>query len=206
MLKIGITGELGSGKTYISNIFQAKGVPYYNCDERSKQLLITIPELIQLIKAEFGEMIYEGNIYKNLANFVFIKDSDEKLNKLVSLINPFINADIDKFYLDNKYEKFCLIETATLYEVEMDKKLDRVIYIYVPEELRIKRAFQRSGLTEEDYRNRMKNQITSIDKIKRSNYIISNYDDFDINMQIEHIYTHLTTCDPANYIVNTLLK
>jgi len=199
MIKVGITGEMASGKSFISKLFVDKGVPYYNCDDNSKKLLITIPELIEAVKAEFGETIYEGNVYKNLAELVFIKDDNTKLNKLVSIIDPFIKADIDKFYQENLNSKWCLIETATLYEVEMEKSLDRVIYVLVPEEIRIQRAFKRSGLSEQDYKNRMKNQIDSITKIRKSDYIISNYYDFDISQMIEQIHNHLTNHDPAKY-------
>lgn len=192
MIKVGITGELASGKTSMSKLFVDKGVPYYNCDDNSKKLLVTIPELIEAVKAEFGETIYDGNVYKNLAELVFLKDDNTKLNKLVSIIDPFINADIEKFYQENANAKWCLIETATLYEVEMEKSLDRVIYVWVPEDIRIRRAFQRSGLTSQDYYNRMKNQIDSITKITKSDYIISNYDDFNIPEMIDQIWNHLT--------------
>lgn len=204
MLKVGITGELGAGKSYISELFRDKDVPYYNCDDNSKKLLVTIPELIQKVKVEFGETIYEGNIYKNLANLVFLKDDDTKLTKLVSIIDPFIKEDIDKFYETNKDSKWVLIESATLYEVGMEKTLDRIIYVSVPEEIRFQRAFQRSGMTKEDYVNRMKNQIDSITKIKKSDYIISNYSDFDISQMIEQIWNHLTNYDSEKYVIRSL--
>jgi len=204
MLKVGITGELGAGKSFISKLFVAKGVPYYNCDDNSKKLLITNPDLIESIKAEFGETIYEGNVYKNLSNLVFLKDDDTKLKKLVSIIDPFIYADIDKFYSENKDSKWCLIETATLFETEMDKQLDRIIYVYVPKKIRLQRAYERSGLTSEDYDNRMKKQIDSLTKIKKSDYIISNYDDFNILEMVDTIWEHLTNRDPEKYVFKRL--
>lgn len=204
MIKVGITGELGAGKSYISELFRDKGVPYYNCDDNSKKLLITIPELMEKVKQEFGENIYDGNVYKNLANLVFLKNDDTKLQKLVSLINPFIHADIERFYLENKDAKWILIEAATLYETQMEKTLDRIIYVSVPEEIRFQRAFQRSGMTKEDYVNRMKNQIDSITKIKKSDYIISNYSDFDISQMIEQIWNHLTNHDAEKYVIRPL--
>ena len=201
MLKVGVTGDMASGKSYISKLFIEKGVPYYNCDDNSKKLLTTIPELIEAVKLEFGATIYEGNVFKNLANLVFLKDDDTKLNKLVSIIDPFINADLENFYSDNKDSKWVLVETATLYEVGMEKTLDRVIYVWVPEEIRMQRAFQRSGLTKEDYYNRMKNQIDSITKIKKSDYIISNYDDFDILQMVDQIFNNLTYHDSSKYVI-----
>lgn len=204
MIKCGITGDLGAGKSFISKLFIVKGVPYYNCDDNSKKLLVTNQDLIECIKAEFGENIYQGNVYKNLSNLVFLKDDDTKLKKLVSTIDPFIYADIDRFYNENKDSKWCLIETATLFEAEMDKQLDRIIYVYVPKEIRLQRAYERSGLTSEDYDNRMKKQIDSLTKIKKSDYIISNYDDFNILDMVDTIYNHLTNHDPEKYIFKRL--
>jgi dephospho-CoA kinase len=206
MIKVGLTGEMAVGKTHIAKLIEGRGVPYYNCDNHSKELLVTVPELIDLVKKEFGEDIYEGNVYKNLAQIVFMEGSEAKLDKLTSLINPFINADIDKFFADNQTAKFCLIETATLYEVGMDKILDRVIYVTAPEIMRLQRAKERSGITEQEYRNRMKRQVDSTIKIKKSDYIIYN-DDFDqTNKLVEQIYNHLQNHEPEKYVIKEFLN
>lgn len=205
-LRVGITGSMGSGKSFVANLFAERGVPIFNCDNHSKELLVTVPELIDLIKKEFGEDIYEGNVYKNLAQKVFAEGSEAELDKLTSLINPFINADIDKFFADNQTAKFCLIETATLYEVGMDKILDRVIYVTAPEIMRLQRAKERSGITEQEYKNRMKHQIDSTLKIRKSDYIIYN-DDFDqTNRLVEQIYNHLQNHDPEKYVIKEFLN
>lgn len=203
MIRLGITGEMASGKSFISNIFEAKGVPVYNCDDKSKQLVINNQELVLKIKESFGETIYEGNVYKNLAGIVFT--DEEKLKLLTSLIHPYIRADINKFYEDNSSASFCLIESAILYESKMGDLVDRIIYVHVPEEIRIQRAEKRSNLTKEQYIDRMKNQISPTYKIRYSDYIISNYSDFDINGMVEQIYNHLTNYDPAKYVAKKWL-
>ncbi len=173
MLSIGITGDSGSGKSYICKLFEDKGVPIYNCDKRSKYLLISNFDLIEKIKKEFGNNIYDGNIYKNLSNIVFI-NNPEKLPKLTSLIYPYLFEDRDKFYEENKNASFCLVESAILFENKMEESLDGVIYVYCCEDIRIKRVIERDGITKEEYKNRMKNQIPVREKIDKSQYLIIN--------------------------------
>lgn len=204
-MRIGITGECGSGKSFICKIFEAMGISVYNCDNGSKQLVIGNQELVAEIKAEFGENIYEGNVYKNLANIVFIEGSEERLEKLTSLIHPYIDKDINEFYTQHQAEKFCLIETATLYEVGMEKSCDRVIYVCVSEATRMERARIRSGFSEQDYKNRMKKQISPIIKIRKSDYIIQNDISDNINEQIQQVYNHLTHHDPEKYVAKKWL-
>ena len=202
-IRVGITGDMGSGKTWISMLFEQKGVPVYNCDENSKRLISTLPELITEIKTEFGENMYEGNLFKNLAAIVFVDEA--RLEKLTSIIRPYINNDIESFFTKHSEEKFALIETATLYEVGMNKILDRVIYVHADEKVRMERAKTRSGTTEEDYRNRMKNQINSVKKIRMSDYTISNGPDDDPIELVEQVYEHLTTMDPEKYVAKKWL-
>lgn len=188
--RIALTGEMASGKTHIAKMFEDRGVPVYNCDNGSKKLVISNLDLIQKIKSEFGDTIYEGSVFKNLAKIVFAENADEKLKTLTSLIAPYINADIDLFFDTNKDKKFCLIESAILFETDLHKKVDDILYVVVPENIRIKRAIERDGITEKEYKNRMKNQISWLDKIKRSTFTIHNTN-FDIAKEtIEYIYDY----------------
>ena len=189
MLKIGITGEMGSGKTYVSKLFERKGVPVYNCDKGSKHLVMNDVNLILAIKEEFGEDIYVGeSVFKNLSKLVFIEGDKTRLNKLMSIISPFIDADMERFYVEHKDDKFCLVESAILYENKMDERLDKVIYVACPEEIRIRRSIERDGITERDYHNRMEKQISSVDKIKWSEYIVYNADYGDTEQLVNQIY------------------
>jgi dephospho-CoA kinase len=189
-IKLGLTGELASGKSTICDIFESRGVPVYNCDNGSKNLVITNLDLIQKIKSEFGNDIYDANIFNNLAKIVFAENAEEKLKTLTALITPYINADIDLFFDTNKDEKFCLIESAILFETDLYKKVDDILYVVVPENIRIKRAIGRNGMTEKEYKIRMKNQIFWIEKVRRSTFTIHNID-FEVAKEtIDYIYDY----------------
>ena len=192
LIRVGITGEMGSGKSFVANLFAERGVPVYNCDNRSKWCILNNNELIVKIKQEFGENIYtEGeSVFKNLSKITFIEGDRTKLDLLMSLVSPYFNADLDAFCETHKDEKFCLIESAILYESKMNEGMDKVIYVTASEEVRIRRAMDRDGITEEHYKIRMKNQMDSIEKIKRSDFVIYNQDMTmdELNYHIAHIY------------------
>jgi dephospho-CoA kinase len=188
--KIGLTGELASGKSTICNTFESRGIPVYNCDNGSKNLVITNLDLIQKIKSEFGNDIYEGNVFSNLSKIVFAENAEDRLKKLSALIEPYINADIDNFFDINKNQKICMIESAILFESDLYKKVDDVIYVVVPENIRIQRAFERNGMSEKEYKIRMKNQIYWIDKVKRSSFTINNTDFEEAKEIIDYIYDY----------------
>jgi len=194
MLKVGITGEMGSGKTFIANLFKTeKKVPVYNCDQAAKILMVTNEKLIEDVKKHFGENIYEGHVFKNLSNIVFAKDEQSVANlKILSdLIHPYIYEDIEEFCKKNKTALFVLIESAILYENKMEKNLNLVIYVSVPLEIRKKRALERDKITSEDYDNRMKTQISTDIKTSKCNYIIFNNGFNNMKDRVNSVYNSI---------------
>jgi dephospho-CoA kinase len=192
VMKIGITGDLGSGKTYISELFAKKGIPTYNCDLNSKILVLNDVVLKMEIKKYFGENIYEGNIFKNLSDIAF--DDDEKrtnLNILTGLIYPFLFKDIEKFCQENTNALFVLIESAVLYENKMDKDLDGVIFVDSNRFSCLKRAKERNGMTEQQYDARMKYQLPVNDKKTKSSYIINNEYNSHSASKVESIFNSI---------------
>jgi dephospho-CoA kinase len=195
MLKVGITGEMGSGKTYISNCFAEKGVPVYNCDKKAKILVVSNDQLKEDIKKYFGENIYDGNVFKNLSSMVFATDeqSVKNLKILGDLIYPYLYKDIDDFCKQNDKASifYCLIESAILYENNMEKDMDAVIYVSVDADIRMKRAMERDKITADDYKNRMKTQINPDIKKSKANYIIYNDGKNNVRDRIKVVHDSL---------------
>ena len=189
LLRVGITGEMGVGKTYICNLFAEKNVPIYNCDKNAKKLVIENKELIEDIKIHFGENIYVGNIYKNLSNIVFDERGAEVLKILSNLIHPYLYEDIDTFCEINKGKgKFCLIESAILFENNMEDKLDTIIYVTASLNIRKERAMKRDKITSEEYDIRMKTQLDTLVKMRGSQYIIYNNDNANMKKRVDDIF------------------
>lgn len=173
MKKIGITGGIGSGKTYVSKVFESLGIPVFNADMEAKKLMFSSEELIQSVKNEFGNDIYtKGELDKQkLASIVF--SDSEKLRKLNSLVHPIVKQEFLNWQ-EKQNSSYVIKEAAILFESNSDKGLDAVICVTAPLNIRIDRAVKRDGTSEEEIKNRIENQISQEEKENLSDYIIVN--------------------------------
>jgi dephospho-CoA kinase len=173
MLKIGLTGGIGSGKTTVARIFEVLGIPVYYADDAAKKLMVEDEELrISIINA-FGKEAYDDKILNRpyLAEQVF--NSEEKLKVLNSLVHPATISDAEKWFR-KQTAYYVLKEAALIFESGSNKGLDYVIGISSPPELRIKRAMQRDNISEEQVVARMNKQIPEEDKLRLCDYVIAN--------------------------------
>jgi dephospho-CoA kinase len=194
MIKIGITGEMGSGKSYCSKIFEQLGVPVFYSDDVSKVIVNTNQNLKKEISKEFGNIYNEDGLIipKLLRDIVFIPGGEPKLRRLNEIIHPYVFTEFELFCSENSKSKYILAESALIYESNMRSFVDKVIYVSVDLDLRIKRTIKRSGYTEEEYKQRMKSQINPETKKKLSDFIIYNNDGDNLNEQILNIHNHFT--------------
>ena len=192
MIKVCITGEMGSGKTFCSKIFEQLGIPVFYTDDVSRTIVNTNQELKKEISKEFGNIYDEDGmvIPKLLRDIVFVKGGESKLKSLNEIIHPHVFTEFELFCSENSKSKYVLAETALLFESNMRSFVDKVIYVSVDLDLRIKRTFERSGFSEEEYKQRMKSQIDSETKKKLSDFIIYNNEGDNLNEQILNIHNH----------------
>jgi dephospho-CoA kinase len=192
MIKIGITGEMGSGKTYCSKIFGQLGIPIFYSDDISKKIVNTNQELKKEICIEFGNIYNEDGIIipKLLRDIVFVPGGELRLKRLNEIIHPYVFNEFELFCYENSRHKYVLAESALIYESNMRSFVDKVIYVCVDEQTRIKRTFERSGYIEQEYKQRMKSQINPETKKKLSDFIIYNNDSDNLNEQILNIHNH----------------
>jgi dephospho-CoA kinase len=175
MLKVGITGLMGSGKSYISSQFSELGVPVYNSDERAKWVNNNIPELKEQLIAEFGDVYTNGVLDKyKVRKIVFVEGGEEKLKRLNQICHPYVRKDFEDFCTLHKDKPFILAESAILFESGMSEKMDRIIFVDVRYSVRLERAMKRDNITREEYDSRMKSQLDDSEKKKRSDFIIDN--------------------------------
>ena len=193
MIKIGITGEMGSGKTYCSKIFGQLGVPIFYSDDISRKLVNTDQGLKLEISKEFGNIYDEDGmvIPKLLRDIVFVPGGEPKLKRLNEIIHPYVFNEFELFCYENSRSKYIIAESALIYESNMRSFVDKVIYVCVDEQTRIKRTFERSGFTEQEYKQRMKSQINQETKKKLSDFTIYNNEGDNLNEQVLIIHNHL---------------
>jgi dephospho-CoA kinase len=175
MLKIGITGGIGSGKTTVCRIFELLDVPIYYADEASKKLLVTDPEIKKKIVIAFGEKVLDDEQFisrKKVAAVVFGDESE--LKKLNAIMHPAIALHFESWLKHHANQPYILKEAAIMFESGAHNQMDKIITVSAPEELRIARVLNRDVVTKEEIRRRIKAQLPEAERIKRSQYVIVN--------------------------------
>ncbi len=175
MIKVGITGGIGSGKTTVCRVFELLGVPVYYADTEAKKILDTDPIVHQAIIDEFGGNIVDEEKKidrKQLSSIVF--NNKEKLEKLNAIVHPAVAKHFDDWVIQHSAHKYILKEAAILFESGSYKLMDKVISVVAPLELKIKRVTQRDAITPEQVELRIKNQLSDEERVNRSNFIINN--------------------------------
>ncbi len=194
MLKIGLTGGIGTGKSTVAKIFKILGVPVFDADTVAKDLMNNNEELKQKISDEFGVEAYQNGILnrKYLAEIVF--NNTYKLEKLNALVHPIaIQAGID--WAAKQNAKYIIKEAALMFEAGSAFNLDYIIGVFAPIDLRINRVMHRDGITKEQVEARMKNQIDEKIKAKLCDFIVYNDENSNLTTQIINIHkkiSHLT--------------
>jgi len=171
---VGITGGIGSGKTFICKKFKDMGVPVYNADERAKFLMENDEVLKQQLINHFGEEIYiNSKLNKTLlANKIF--NNKNELAFINSVVHPAVEKDVERWKEENKNFPYLIKEAALLFENGSYKKLDKTILVFAPEDERILRVMQRDNTSKEKVMSRIKNQMSDLDKMENADFIINN--------------------------------
>ncbi len=182
-VKIGITGGIGSGKTYICNLLRERGYEVYNCDDEAKRIMLEDAEIISQIKTLIGNDAYtpDGQLNKPvIANFIFSdKDNATKVN---SIVHPAVKKDFLRWAED---KPVAIMESAILFESGFDDVVDTTVLIWADARNRLKRAMTRDHATREQIEARMAAQISDDEARRKADYIFrhNNYDETENEMR-----------------------
>ena len=190
MLKIGITGGIGSGKTTVCKIFEVLGIPVFYADTAAREIMVKDVLLIEGIKAAFGENSYftDGSLNnKHIAAIVF-NDAVE-LDKLNALVHPAVFRAFDSWVKQIPADTpYVLKEAALLFESESYKMCDLNILVIAPEALKLERVTHRDGVTIEQVRARMDKQFTDDQKFKLADHVIYNNEQRSLIAQVMDLH------------------
>jgi dephospho-CoA kinase len=172
MIKIGITGGIGSGKSTICKIFETLHIPVYYADVEARRLTNTHPNIVKGVKKLFGEDIYINNCLdrKRVGQIVF--EDQTLLQQLNEVIHPVVADHFSQWLYENRNAPYVLKEAAILFESGAYKQVDKIITVTSPEELRIKRVMQRDGFSYEEVKSRINNQIDEQERVERADFVI----------------------------------
>jgi dephospho-CoA kinase len=191
MLKVGLTGGIGSGKSTIAKVFEVLGVPVYYADDAAKRLMNEDEQLKQQLIHHFGEATYSNGVLNraHLSSLVF--QNKEQLELLNSLVHPATIADATQWF-NRQSAPYVIKEAALLFESGTAEGLDKVIGVWAPETIRIKRVMDRDKVTAEEVKRRMNNQIDETIKMRLCNFIIQNNEQQLVTLQVLELHEQLT--------------
>ena len=201
MYKVGITGGIGSGKSTATRMLEGMGVAVYLSDNRAKELMNSDEGLRQQIVARFGAEAYVDGVLNRpyLAERVFSNESE--LAALNALVHPAVMADFDA-WAEEQESPYVVIESAILFEAGLDSRVDCVVSVLAPTELRIERTMQRDGMSREEVERRIANQISDDERAHRSKYAIVNISLEELEEDVEQLHRRLVyDSKPHNTIV-----
>lgn len=173
-IRVGITGGIGSGKSFVAKIFKTLGVPYYDADKEAKVLMSTSSEIKNALISEFGPDTYfeDGALNRKYLSACVFNDSN-KLTKLNEIVHPVVIAAADE-WANQQSAIYSLKEAALLFESKSYKKLDYTIVVTAPIELRISRVKQRDGASREEVLQRIDKQMPEKQKVAMADFVIIN--------------------------------
>jgi len=196
MLKVGITGNIGSGKTTVSKLFELLGVPVFYADDAAKNIMVTDAILIAEIKTAFGEQSYfdDGTLNrKHIAGIVF--NDAAQLAKLNSLTHPAVFRAFDDWSAQITRAPYVIKEAALLFESSSFKMCDKSIMVTAPFEMRIQRVIQRDQLDRAEIEKREARQFTEERKVEMADYVIKNDETELVIPQVLELHRKFLTID-----------
>ncbi len=188
MIKVGLTGGIGSGKTTVANIFKQLGVPIYFSDDRAKYLMLHNQFLRESLISLFGDKVVVNGLLNRsyIASKVF--SNPKELIKLNTLVHPFVQKDFDDWSA-SQCSVYVIKEAAILFETGANKLLDKVVLVESPKDFKVSRVMLRDRITKEEVLMRMSKQWPDDQKRTYADYIIYNDEENPLINQILKLHS-----------------
>ncbi len=192
MMRIGITGGIGSGKSYVCRRLEALGYPVYDCDAAAKRLMCDDAEIMEgLVRLMGPEAYVDGRLNKPaVARYLF--HSGRHAAAVNSLVHPAVSQDFVD-WAQRQATPLVFVESALLFQAQMEKVCDAVWAVSAPLEVRVKRVMQRDHVDEKDVNSRMAQQMDDSEVLRRSDAVILNDGQQDIDSQLNSLIKSLKT-------------
>jgi dephospho-CoA kinase len=192
MKRIGLTGNIGSGKSTVAHLLSLMGIPVYNSDNEAKKLYFR-EDVVEKIVFVVGKQILDisNSInFTKLANEIFANNS--KLNAVNKIIHPLVMADYNEWNTKQKNAPFTIFESAIIYEHHLESYFDGVIHVYCPDEIAINRAVLRDHKSIQEIKLRLSQQLDTEIKKEKTDFIICNYQNYSVIEQMLLIIPQLS--------------
>ena len=173
ILKLGVTGGIGSGKTSVCRVFSVLGIPVFSADNEAREVMDIDTSIMLRINTITGKNLYSsGSLDRSeLAKLIF--NNSRLLEKVNSLVHPVVFSRFRE-WVRRQDAPYVIMEAAILFESGADKIVDRIMTVVAPVEQRIERVIRRNMLTSDQVMERMRNQLDDEIRIQRSDYVVRN--------------------------------
>ena len=189
MISIAITGGIGSGKTFVSNLLQERGIPVYNADDEAKRLMLSDEGIRRDLIDLLGKEVYlDDSLNKPLLASYLFADAGNAA-RINGIVHPRVKEDFLRWLDTHRNKEIAGLECAILYEAGFEDTVDTVVMVYAPESLRIERAMKRDNATEQQIRACIAAQMDDEEKRRKARFVICT----DGNIPVEEQVTALVT-------------
>lgn len=191
-IKIGITGGIGSGKSVVSRLLEIMGVPVYISDSEAKRLTQTDRTIREGLTGLLGEDVYAGGVLNKplLASYLF--GSPEHARQVNGIIHPRVKEDFRIWARRHADSRIVGIESAILIEAGFASEVDKIVLVYAPEEVRIRRAVARDVSSREAIQRRIASQMSDEKKREQADFVIVNDGETPLIPQVLQLIASLT--------------
>lgn len=190
MIKIGLTGGIGSGKSVVSAYLKNAGIPVYNCDTEAKRIM----NQDEILKAELSRLLGDAAYIDGMLNRQYIADrifNDKSLlQKVNELVHPAVIRDFGR-WADAQHLPVVAMETAILFESSFDRHVDYIVNVIACASTRTERAVKRDNISPQAVADRISNQIADDVRTNKSHFVIDNNDNVALTPQIEKMLNNL---------------
>ena len=186
MLRIGVCGGIGSGKSTVCEMFAARGIAVYSADERAKELMNSSESLREALVEAFGAECYRDGVLDRayLASRVF--GCDEQLQRLNAIVHPAVREDFERWTAEQSSD-YVILEAAILFEAHFDDLVDAAVAVLAPAPIRLERAMKRDGVSREKIELRMAAQASDDELVSRANFAIVNIAMEDVEKDVAEL-------------------
>lgn len=190
MLRIGLTGGIGSGKSTVANVFRVLNVPVFEADAEGRRLLKEDTAVGAAVRDRFGPTVFRDGLIDRAALGAIVFNDKQALADLNGIIHPAVRASFNT-WASEQTAPYVVMEAAILAETGNHKAFDRILVVTAPEELRIRRVMERDGVEAEAVQARMSNQLSDDERNALADHLIENDDRHLVIPQVLAVHTAL---------------